>query len=61
MHRMVQKGAPMTSNNRRRVVVTGAGGFIGHHLVKRLKASGHWVRGVDLVNPGYEPTQVVEF
>ena len=51
----------MTSNNRRRVVVTGAGGFIGHHLVKRLKASGHWVRGVDLVNPGYEPTQADEF
>ena len=28
-----------------RVLVTGEGGFIGHHLVKRLKADGHWVRG----------------
>jgi GDP-D-mannose 3', 5'-epimerase len=34
-----------------RVLVTGAGGFIGHHLVKRLKAEGHWVRGVDLKYP----------
>jgi nucleoside-diphosphate-sugar epimerase len=30
---------------RSRTLVTGAGGFIGHHLVKRLKAEGHWVRG----------------
>ena len=51
----------MASNNRRRVVVTGAGGFIGHHLVKSLKASGHWVRGVDMVNPEYEPSQADEF
>ena len=39
-----------------RVLVTGAGGFIGHHLVKRLKADGHWVRGVDIKYPEYEPT-----
>ena len=38
----------------KRVLVTGAGGFIGHHLVKRLKADGHWVRGVDLKLPEYE-------
>jgi D-arabinose 1-dehydrogenase-like Zn-dependent alcohol dehydrogenase len=37
--------------NKTRVLVTGAGGFIGHHLVKRLKAEGHWVRGVDLKYP----------
>src|ERR1700693_4319008 len=37
-----------------RVLVTGAGGFIGHHLVKRLKADGHWVRGVDIKYPEYE-------
>ena len=30
-----------------KILVTGAGGFIGHHLVKRLKAEGNWVRGAD--------------
>src|ERR1700693_3843802 len=44
-----------------RVLVTGAGGFIGHHLVKRLKAEGHWVRGVDIKAPEYEPTAAHEF
>ncbi len=38
----------------RRVLVTGAGGFIGHHLVKRLRSDGHWVRGVDIKYPEYE-------
>jgi len=46
---------------RANVVVTGAGGFIGHRLVKRLKAEGHWVRGVDLKMPEYEPTAADEF
>jgi nucleoside-diphosphate-sugar epimerase len=46
---------------RRRLLVTGAGGFIGHHLVKRLKADGHWVRGVDLKYPEYEPSGADEF
>src|ERR1039458_6153683 len=40
--------------NKSRILVTGAGGFIGHHLVKRLKADGHWVRGVDVKYPEYE-------
>ena len=31
-----------------RVLVTGAGGFIGHHLVKYLVEKGYWVRGVDI-------------
>lgn len=44
-----------------RILVTGAGGFIGHHLVKRLKAEGHWVRGADLKHPEYEPTAADEF
>src|SRR4030088_716931 len=38
----------------KRVLVTGAGGFIGHHLVKRLKSDGYWVRGVDIKYPEYE-------
>jgi GDP-D-mannose 3',5'-epimerase len=44
-----------------RILVTGAGGFIGHHLVKRLKADGHWVRGVDIKEPEYETTAADEF
>lgn len=42
-------------------VVFGAGGFIGHHLVKRLKKEGYWVRGVDLKEPQYEKTEADEF
>lgn len=44
-----------------RVLVTGAGGFIGHHLVKYLKGQGYWVRGVDIKNPEYEPSPADEF
>jgi GDP-D-mannose 3', 5'-epimerase len=44
-----------------RIVVTGAGGFIGHHLVKRLKADGYWVRGVDIKMPEYEASAADEF
>lgn len=44
-----------------RVLVTGAGGFIGHHLVNDLKRRGYWVRGVDLKHPEYEPTKADEF
>jgi GDP-D-mannose 3',5'-epimerase len=44
-----------------RILVTGAGGFIGHHLVRRLRADGHWVRGVDLKRPEYEGTDANEF
>ena len=43
------------------VVVTGAGGFIGHHLVNRLKAEGHRVRGVDLKRPEFAPSAADEF
>ncbi len=42
-------------------VVTGAGGFIGHHLVKRLKAEGHWVRAVDVKQPEFEDSAADEF
>jgi nucleoside-diphosphate-sugar epimerase len=44
-----------------RILVTGAGGFIGHHLVKRLKAEGSWVRGVDIKLPEYEDSAADEF
>ncbi len=44
-----------------RVLVTGAGGFIGHHLVTSLKQQGYWVRGVDLKLPLYAPTDADEF
>ncbi len=44
-----------------RAVVTGAGGFIGHHLVSYLKNQGYWVRGVDLKHPDYAPTDADEF
>jgi nucleoside-diphosphate-sugar epimerase len=45
----------------KRVLVTGAGGFIGHHLVSFLKAKGYWVRGVDIKYPEYAPTEADEF
>src|SRR5437016_4108150 len=45
----------------KRVLVTGAGGFIGHHLVTYLKCAGAWVRGVDIKQPEYRPTDADEF
>ena len=44
-----------------KVLVTGAGGFIGHHLVSYLKAKGYWVRGVDIKQPEYTPMDADEF
>jgi GDP-D-mannose 3',5'-epimerase len=44
-----------------RVLVTGAGGFIGHHLVTYLKARGYWVRGVDIKLPEYTRVDADEF
>ena len=44
-----------------RVLVTGAGGFIGHHLVSYLKSQGCWVRGADVKEPQYAPTEADEF
>ena len=44
-----------------RVLVTGAGGFIGHHLVTHLRRNGYWVRGVDIKLPEYRTTDADEF
>ena len=44
-----------------KVAVTGAGGFIGHHLVTYLKELGYWVRGIDLKYPEFSPTAADEF
>jgi GDP-D-mannose 3',5'-epimerase len=43
------------------VLVLGAGGFIGSHMVKRLKGEGCWVRGVDLKFPEFSPTEADDF
>jgi nucleoside-diphosphate-sugar epimerase len=48
-------------DTQKRVVVTGAGGFVGHHLTKYLAGLGYWVRGVDIKEPEYEPTAAHEF
>lgn len=44
-----------------RVLVTGAGGFIGHHLVNYLVDKGYWVRGADLKMPEFNPTAADDF
>jgi len=43
------------------ILVTGAGGFIGHHLVSFLKRHGYWVRGVDIKYPEYGASDADEF
>jgi nucleoside-diphosphate-sugar epimerase len=48
-------------SDRKSALVTGAGGFIGHHLVSFLKARDYWVRGVDLKHPEFAPTEADEF
>ncbi len=45
----------------KKILITGAGGFIGHHLVKHLKKEGYWVRGVDIKEPSYEKSIADEF
>lgn len=45
----------------KKILVTGAGGFIGHHLVTYLKQQGYWVRGVDIKKPEFSPIDADEF
>lgn len=47
--------------NKKKAIVCGAGGFIGSHLVKRLKKEGYWVRGVDLKKPEFSKTEADSF
>lgn len=47
--------------NQKTALVCGAGGFIGSHLVKRLKSEGFWVRGADLKYPEFAPTEADDF
>jgi len=45
----------------KKALVLGAGGFIGHHMVRRLKKEGFWVRGVDLKYPEFSEVEADEF
>ena len=45
----------------KRALVLGAGGFIGHHMVRRLKKEGFWVRGVDLKYPEFSEVEADDF
>ena len=49
------------SQSIKKALVLGAGGFIGSHMVKRLRSEGYWVRGVDLKYPEYSSTEANEF
>jgi GDP-D-mannose 3', 5'-epimerase len=49
------------SERQKTALVCGAGGFIGSHMVRRLKKEGYWVRGVDIKRPEYSPTLCDEF
>lgn len=48
-------------NNKRKALVTGAGGFIGSHLVKFLQRKGYWVRGADIKRPEFSKTATNQF
>lgn len=51
----------MNKERKTRVLVTGAGGFIGHHLVNYLLDRGYWIRGVDIKKPEFAETRAQEF
>lgn len=47
--------------NKERLLVCGAGGFIGGHLVKRLKEEGYWIRGTDMKPHDFSSSAADEF
>jgi len=49
------------NSDKKNVLVCGAGGFIGNHLVRRLKDEGYWVRGVDLKYPEFSESAADDF
>jgi nucleoside-diphosphate-sugar epimerase len=49
------------SEYKKTALVLGAGGFIGSHMVRRLRSEGYWVRGVDLKRPEFSETEANEF
>ena len=51
----------LKGNEMKRALVLGGGGFIGSHMIKRLKQEGFWVRGVDIKIPKFSPTQADDF
>src|ERR1700690_12287 len=54
----MKEGSEMTA---KKVLVCGAGGFIGSHMVKRLRAEGYWVRGADLKHTEYSRSGANDF
>ena len=49
------------SEYKKTALVLGAGGFIGSHMVKRLREEGYWVRGVDLKHTEFSKSEANEF
>jgi GDP-D-mannose 3', 5'-epimerase len=58
---LVGNTSHQSQKNKKSALVLGAGGFIGSHLVKRLKKEGYWVRGVDLKYPEFDHTEADDF
>jgi nucleoside-diphosphate-sugar epimerase len=57
----IKKIINLMENSQKTALVCGAGGFIGSHLVKRLKKEGFWVRGVDLKKPEFSASEADDF
>ena len=57
----MQMSQPARATAKPKVLVCGAGGFIGSHLVNKLHTEGFWVRGVDIKRPEFSPSQADDF